>query len=73
MRTVKMKVEYEGTRYNGWQRQSSTENTIQKKLEMVFRKRPLWKSKGLGEPMQGYTLKDKLFIFIQVQRKVQRK
>ena len=32
----KIKIEYEGTRYNGWQRQDSTGNTIQGKLEQVL-------------------------------------
>lgn len=34
----KMIVQYDGTRYNGWQRQKSTDNTIQGKLEMILRK-----------------------------------
>jgi tRNA pseudouridine38-40 synthase len=29
-------VQYEGTRYNGWQRQGNTENTIQGKLERIL-------------------------------------
>lgn len=32
----RIRVEYEGTRYNGWQRQDSTGNTIQGKLEQVL-------------------------------------
>lgn len=32
----KIELQYEGTRYNGWQRQDSTENTIQGKLEQVL-------------------------------------
>ncbi len=32
----RMELQYEGTRYNGWQRQDSTENTIQGKLELVL-------------------------------------
>ena len=33
-----MIVQYEGTRYQGWQRQKSTDNTIQGKLEAVISK-----------------------------------
>lgn len=32
----KMILEYEGTRYNGWQKQGNSENTIQGKLEAVL-------------------------------------
>ena len=33
-----MLLRYEGTRYQGWQRQESTDNTIQGKLEMLLSK-----------------------------------
>ena len=33
MRTYKLTIAYDGTRYQGWQRQSNTENTIQGILE----------------------------------------
>ncbi len=33
MATYKMKIAYDGTRYNGWQRQKNTPDTIQSKLE----------------------------------------
>jgi tRNA pseudouridine38-40 synthase len=33
MRTYKLTILYDGSRYQGWQRQSSTENTIQSVLE----------------------------------------
>lgn len=36
MRNFRMILQYEGTRYQGWQRQESTENTIQGKLEAVL-------------------------------------
>lgn len=36
MRNFKMLLEYEGTRYQGWQKQESTENTIQGKLETLL-------------------------------------
>ena len=31
-------VEYDGSRYDGWQRQATTDNTIQGKLERVLEK-----------------------------------
>lgn len=36
MRNIKMVIEYDGSRYLGWQRQKSTDNTIQGKLESVL-------------------------------------
>lgn len=38
MRNIKMILQYEGTRYQGWQKQESTANTIQSKLEAVLGK-----------------------------------
>ncbi len=38
MRNFKIILQYEGTRYQGWQRQDSTENTIQGKLERLLGK-----------------------------------
>lgn len=38
MRNFKMILQYEGTRYQGWQRQESTGNTIQGKLEVLLSK-----------------------------------
>lgn len=35
MRNIKCRVTYEGTRYQGWQRQDSSDNTIQGKLEQL--------------------------------------
>ena len=29
-------LQYDGTRYNGWQRQGNTSNTIQEKLERIL-------------------------------------
>ncbi len=34
----RMTLQYEGTRYNGWQRQGNTPNTIQQKLETILEK-----------------------------------
>ena len=31
----KMILQYDGTRYNGWQKQGNTDNTIQGKLETL--------------------------------------
>ena len=36
MRNFKMVLQYEGTRYQGWQKQESTDNTIQGKLEALL-------------------------------------
>lgn len=38
MRNFKIVLQYEGTRYQGWQRQISTSNTIQGKLESILAK-----------------------------------
>ncbi len=34
----RMTVQYEGTKYNGWQRQGNTRNTIQERLETILEK-----------------------------------
>ena len=36
MRNIRIKVAYEGTRYQGWQKQETSENTIQGKLELLI-------------------------------------
>ena len=38
MQNFKITIQYEGTRYQGWQRQESTANTIQGKLEAILAK-----------------------------------
>lgn len=38
MRNFKITVQYEGTRYQGWQRQDTTGNTIQGKIETILAK-----------------------------------
>ena len=38
MRNFKIILQYDGTRYQGWQRQVSTDNTIQGKLEALLSK-----------------------------------
>ena len=38
MRNLKVTLQYEGTRYQGWQKQESTDNTIQGKLEALLSK-----------------------------------
>lgn len=45
MYNYKIILQYEGTRYQGWQRQDSTENTIQGKLEALL-------TKMCGEPVE---------------------
>jgi tRNA pseudouridine38-40 synthase len=42
MQNYKLTLQYDGTRYNGWQRQGNTENTIQGKLNEII-------SRYLGE------------------------
>lgn len=36
MKNYKLLIQYDGTRYNGWQSQGNTENTIQGKIENVL-------------------------------------
>ncbi len=36
MTNYRMLIQYDGTRYNGWQRQINTKNTIQEKIESVL-------------------------------------
>ncbi len=38
MKNYKIVIQYEGRRYNGWQRQGNTQNTIQEKFENVLSK-----------------------------------
>ena len=44
MRNIRLDICYDGTRYNGWQRQTSHDNTIQGKLETAL-------CRILGEPI----------------------
>lgn len=45
MRNIRICLQYEGTRYQGWQKQKSSGNTIQGKLETLL-------SKMCGEPIE---------------------
>ena len=38
MRNIKINIQYDGTRYSGWQSQEHDENTIQGKLTAVLRR-----------------------------------
>lgn len=38
MKNYRIKVQYDGTKYNGWQRQGNTDNTIQGKIENILEK-----------------------------------
>ena len=38
LKNIKLVIQYEATKYQGWQRQESTGNTIQSKLESIFKK-----------------------------------
>lgn len=44
-KNIRLLLEYDGTRYDGWQKQGNTENTIQGKLEAVL-------SKWAGAPVE---------------------
>lgn len=35
-RNIKLMIAYDGTRYNGWQKQGNTDNTIQGKIERIL-------------------------------------
>lgn len=48
MKNYKVILQYEGTRYQGWQRQESTENTLQGRLEAL-----LSRMAGTEVPVQG--------------------
>lgn len=45
MRNIRLDISYDGTRYQGWQRQAGSDNTIQGKLEQAL-------SRILGEPIE---------------------
>ena len=45
---IRITLEYDGSRYDGWQKQGNTENTIQGKLEAVL-------LKMAGEEAVSYT------------------
>ena len=36
MRNIRLKITYEGTRYQGWQKQETSDNTIQGKFEVLL-------------------------------------
>ena len=38
MKNYKITIQYDGTKYNGWQKQKNTKNTIQEKFESVLSK-----------------------------------
>lgn len=48
MRNFKMVIQYEGTKYQGWQKQKTTKDTIQGKLEMI-----LYRYSGYTVEVQG--------------------
>lgn len=35
-KNIRLTLEYDGSRYDGWQKQGNTDNTIQGKLEAVL-------------------------------------
>lgn len=53
-RNIKITLQYDGSRYDGWQKQENTDKTIQGKLEQILEK---WQVSRLkytvpGGPMQ---------------------
>ena len=46
MYTYRLTLSYDGSRYNGWQKQGNTPNTIQEKLETLL-------SRLIGEPIEA--------------------
>ena len=45
MRNIRCVISYDGSRYNGWQKQGNTDNTIQERIEQMF-------DKVLGESVE---------------------
>ncbi len=45
MRNIRLLLQYDGSRYQGWQKQTSTDNTIQSKLETLL-------ARMCGEPIE---------------------
>ena len=37
-KNIKIVLEYDGSRYDGWQKQGNTDNTIQGKIEGILKK-----------------------------------
>lgn len=59
-------LSYDGTRYDGWQKQGNTDRTIQGKLEAVLEKlegSPV-EVQGSGRTTQASTQKDRWLISI---------
>ena len=42
---IRITLEYDGSRYDGWQKQGNTDNTIQGKMEVLL-------TKMCGEPVE---------------------
>lgn len=57
-------IQYDGTRYSGWQKQGNTQNTIQGKIETVLEKMTDSKIEihGSDVPMPVYMLYSRLQI-----------
>lgn len=60
MNNYKLTLSYDGTRYNGWQRLNSTEDTIHCCEEnMILQRLPAWA--GFPAPAEGLTLWDEQY------------
>ena len=44
-RNIKITLQYDGSRYDGWQKQGNTDKTIQGKLEQILENK-VWISNG---------------------------
>ena len=49
-KNIKMILEYDGSRYDGWQKQGNTEYTIQGKLEAILQK---WSGEEIEVQIKG--------------------
>lgn len=65
MRNIKVTIAYDGSRYNGWQRQDNTDNTIQGKLEQLLSRMTGEKIEihGSGRTDAGVHAKGQVFHF----------
>lgn len=72
MANYRMTIQYDGTRYSGWQSQHATDATIQGKLETVLTRMTGQQVDviGSGEPMREYMPSGRLPIFILSSRAI---
>lgn len=61
MRTYKLTIAYDGTAYQGWQRQANTENTLQGILERTI-------SSVAGYPVEIDGQDEQMQVFMRMDR-----